>query len=192
MKRVASAFKTGLIALIPIFILILIFGWLWSWLTSWAFFDNIFLNFAVNLFGLIAIVCSFGWFLERPWLGWLRRGIRAFSSKIPVISIFVEFAFSDENKPLKKNEFDEVLVRWNEHLWIAGAVTNEQEVVDENGDKAILYTVFVPTVPAPFTGLIFLVKKSGLRYTGRKIGDLALTTASYGLKNLEIKKPLST
>jgi len=188
-KKLGSTLKAGLIALIPVFILALIFKWIWNLLTSWAFFGNVFLNFAVNLLGLIVIAYFVGWFLERSWLGWLRSGIRTILGKIPVISIFVEFVFPDENK-LRKNEFDEVLVKWNEYMWVPGAVTNEQEVVDKNGDKAILCTVFMPTAPAPFTGLMFLVKKQDLYYTSRKIGKLALFATSYGLKNLEIKKPL--
>lgn len=194
MKKIGETLKSGLIALIPLFIAILLFraaaDWLWRTLTSRGFFGNNLLNFSVNLAIGLAAIYLVGWFFQKPWLRWLRNSMRSVLEKIPIVSIVAELVFPREGGFFGENnqDFKVVLVKLSEKTFLCGAVTNEKEVTDENGNKKVMCSVFVPTSPVPFTGfLVFTIEKSELIQTGMKLGDLTMMAASYGLKGFSMK-----
>ncbi len=194
MRKIWSIFKTGLLALIPILVLIILLSWIWIGIQSVSFnFVSISsLNWLINIAMVLAAVFAIGWLISRHWL---RTIVLKVCSHIPILSIITNFLFNHEYiERVAKGDLPEVIFQHTEKSWTFGTVTNEIQLpdLDVSIDAPLEDWIVIlapPTAPLSVTAHVHLRKKSTVIYTGRLIRDTALSVASFGLNfQLDPKK----
>jgi len=182
-KRLWSIFRTGLIAIIPLALLIFlaatVFGVILDFLNFFDFtiFETAIFNTAVKFICLAALILLLG--LLVSWKT-LRNLIQFVFSKIPLVSDFVNIFFGDDYiERIKKGNFPVVKYEIFPGVKMFGCVTHQEEN---------LALVFLPTVPCPLTGYIFEVAKDKLEPTGLKARQLFKMMVAFGLNYGQLQK----
>lgn len=185
MKKMWQIFRMGLIALIPLFIIILVGNTLWGLFgkVTIKLVENSVRNVLLNFSIWIIFIFLAGWLLG---MAFVRNGLKLLFSRIPLIgSISNYFLDSDSMEIIKNNDFPLVLFEHpGSHCVLYGLVTKEDTVIFSDGRKEIWCAVFYPTTPVPVTGFVFYFPKNYLIYTGSKAGftDLVKVATSFGMK----------
>jgi hypothetical protein len=194
MKKFWRHFRSGILALIPIFLIVVLLNWGWSALNtvSVKFVDHFLLNLSINLVLIMLGIYLVGWLISRRSL---RELLLKLCSKLPIISVLINFFLNhDYVERVSKGDLPEVLFRHTDDSWAFGTVTNELRLPafpEDSGSQLTDWVVILgpSTAPLSVTSPIHLRKKSSVVFTGRFIKDTALTAASFGLNfQLDPKK----
>ena len=166
-KHIRVYILRGLLAMIPIFLCILAIQLLYVLIDKRVMvFFNRFLDVRKipGLGILLVLLCLYliGLIVSNVIGKRFFRLLEQVSQRIPLIKVIYQLgkqlseSFSGEKG---KEVFKKVvLVDWsNNGLWAIGFVTGK--IIDQRGGEPML-RVFVPTVPTPTTGFIFVVKES--------------------------------
>ena len=189
MKKVWSIFRTGLIALIPLFILGFIAEMLFGIFARLSFrlADGLVLNYLVNIFLWAATIFLIGWFLG---VSCIRNALHSLLNKIPVISGIANYFLDNEYlEIIQKGHFPVVSFAEvpGSRRQTFGIVTKE-EIVKQGDSEEIWCYVFIPSWPLPFTGRGVKIPKSELEYINSDARDLSRLATSFGMKGLSQKK----
>lgn len=187
MKKVWTTFRTGLLALIPIFIVIFISDFLLGLLKSIriSFVPYSALNVIVNIVFYFAGILLIGFLFRQKWL---RELLAKVCSKIPVISFFSNsFLSNDYAEKMSAGSFPEVMFTYAGVLAF-GVAVNKKTVIDPDTGKEVecLVVLGPPTAPVFATAQILYVPIDKIIYTGKHMNHTAIMTASFGL-NCQIK-----
>lgn len=177
-------FRAGLLALIPIFVIVFLISIVWGVFLSinLRLLDNFLLNTLLNLALDAAIILTIGWLISHRWF---RNLAIAVGSKIPIVSIFVNFFLNhDYVERISKGDLPEVIFYHTGRSVTLGTVTNEFKMPKYITYGSVVNWVMIlapPTTPISVTAQLHIRRKSDVIYTGRLIKDTALTVASFGL-----------
>lgn len=179
MKRIARLYRTGIFVLVPIFVVIALFAWLWD-----AVYTLSFGNVWVALGLLVLGPFLFGWGISTHWV---RSIFLNFCSQIPVISTITQVLFNHEFvEQLKSGQMCEVLVPVSGGGWAPGIAVRKfslpKDLRDKKSRKVTWVAVLAPaTAPVAVTAQIRLYREADVVYTGNSITDATLAFASFGL-----------
>lgn len=177
------SFRAGLLALIPIFVIVFVISIIWGVFLSvnFRFLDNCWLNILLNLTLYFTVIMVIGWLISHRWF---RNLAIAVGSKIPIVSIFVNFFLNhDYVEKISRGDLPEVIF-YHAGCVTLGTVTNEFKMPEfiTYGPQADWVMVLAPpTTPISITAQLHILRKSDVVFTGRLIKDTALTVASFGL-----------
>ncbi len=166
-KHIRIYILRGLLAIIPIFLCILAIQLLYLLIDKRVvvFFNRFFEVRKIPGLGiLLVLLCLYliGLIVSNVIGKRLFHFIERISQRIPLVKVIYQLGkqFSESFSGEKGKEVFKrvVLVDWNNNgLWAMGFVTGR--IIDQAGGEPML-RVFVPNVPSPTTGFIFIVKES--------------------------------
>lgn len=172
-KEQADTFRVGLAVLAPIFLLAYFVYWLIFRVVAVGglLVANPLLAFMVVVF----FIYVFGRILKSEWLNLRLIGYaERLEEKHPRLSVAIQYFIRKEDHG---NTFPEVRFELVPETRILGVVTKKWR----EGD-IVWCRVFIPTVPAPFTGHVIEKPEARLTYTGRYIQATSITCISYGMR----------
>ena len=196
-KHIRIYILRGLLAIIPIFLCILAIQLLYFLIDKrvMVFFNRFFEVRKIPGLGiLLVLLCLYfiGLIVSNVIGKRFFRFLEQVSQRIPLIKIIYQigkqfsesFSGSDGRETFKKV----VLVDWNNNgVWAVGFVTGR--IVDQRTAETML-SVFVPSIPSPTTGYIFVVRESATIDPGWSVEEaLKMVISGSVISPKEIKKP---
>jgi uncharacterized membrane protein len=194
MKRFKKYLLTGLAVIVPVFVTF------WVIVASFLFVDDILNRYVQKLFNfyipglgfvLFLSLIVFVGFLATRFLGhrlfiWLEKWFAAFpliKDIYPPVKQMIGFMSAQRESGFKKV----VLVEYpGKGLWSLGFLTNEQFAAINAAMDADMVSVYVSTVPGPFSGMLVFVRKSEVKFPDISVKDAVKIIFSGGVVNPQI------
>lgn len=176
MKKIATTFSKGILALILPLVVILVVLWIKNFLNavSISFVENEAANFFLNLGTWLLLIYLLGWLREKEWF---RNVALAILTPIPVISVFANFIFGKT----PQDNYPEVFVPFHDAYFL-GVIVNEFELsTDTLGRSRQMCLVLLLSAPIPASGNFIIKERHLLIPTGRTAKATGITAASLGL-----------
>jgi len=182
LKKICSLFRTGLLVLIPIFIVVFVGDLLWGILKSVKiyFVPHPALNFVINIAFYLAGIFLIGFLFRQKWL---RELLAKICSKIPIVSFFSNsFLSNDYAEKMATGSFPEVVFRYAGVMAI-GVAVNRKKIIDPTTLREVecLIVLGPPTAPVFATAQLLCLPLDDVIYTGKHMNHTAIMTASFGL-----------
>lgn len=188
MKNAWSAWRTGILSLIPLLVIAGFIYWLLNWLYGLTgnLFESIVLVWLINAAILIFVPLIFGWLIGRRWF---RTMGQFFLGKLPLVGPVFKFLFNhDYVERIQSGNLKEVLFKYAGDSWAMGGLVTVLKLPDTlRGGVLVDWGLVLgpPTTPLAPTAQLLWVKKSDLIFTGRSYQDTIYTVASFGF-NVEL------
>lgn len=187
--KLRNYFISGIIVIVPvsvsIWILWKIFVFLEGLIGQWI--QRTIPDFYVRGLGfisLVAIILIIGFFAQNVFGKRILRYIEKLFLSIPVFNKIYQFVHSIVQQIFKKDKdtFREVvLVNLGENISTIGFVTTKESIIKQ-GDE--YWTVFIPTVPNPTTGLVLIIQKDNLKVLPISVEQGMKILLSFGIYNI--------
>jgi len=179
MKKLWTIFLSGLIALIPIFVIAFVIKMLFNVFVVFNvdLVTNPIINSFINLTIWLLFIFLIGLALTLPSI---RCALKSLLAKIPLISSVSNFLDNRHLEHITQGDFPVVMCQLGEDAQCFGIITG-MEYENRDGQHQTWFIVFIPTVPVPLTGFIVRVTKSRLvERSDLKVQDVFRLATSFG------------